>query len=320
MPKKLQPAVRSLLYTMPVGGRAYIDLAKDLSATNRRGYDQGRQYGVESIEFMFTADPAVTDTIFCQVHTAGNSWFVHNAHTKGEALWNEMNDLVLHDNPSIKGKWHDYKVYLDGDMASGTYPILDPQQFGGAGSAYQMGEWEYSKYVMPQHEVDPVTGDPLAALEYFAHLVGDDTGVASGDSQGLVKAYAESRSTVFFDNPNVPAGLPTSFFNLLTDSGSQEPELAAVIIDDNDDPPYHDANYPQGDANAIGPVCQDLTVASTPHPNGHIGPFVAECGLIMINMIGSLAGASAPIPTGLAVRVNLMPGSYKGVASLPMGQ
>ena len=47
--------------------------------------------------------------------------------------------------------------------------------------------------------------------------------------------------------------MSTSFFNLLTDSGSQEPELADVIEDENDEPPYDQDEYPGGGVNAIVP-------------------------------------------------------------------
>jgi len=319
--KKLQPAIRSMLYTMPVAGRAYLDIAKDLSMVNRRLYDQGRQYGIESIEFHYVGVPAAIDTIFAQVFTAGNSWTVHNSFVKSKALWDEMQDLVLDDNPSVKGKWHDFKIHLDSDMAKAVHPILSPQQFGGAGGPYLPGEWNYSTWVIPQHDVDPATGLPLPALEVTAHLLGNDSvaPLATGASVGLIKAYGESRARVQLE-PDVPATFSTSFFTVLTDSGSQEPELADVIEDENDKPPYAELNYPGGITNAPGPVCQDLTVASVTHPNGYLGSFVAECGLIMINMAGSLNGVAADLPAGMAVRVNLMPGDYKGVASLPMGQ
>ena len=62
-------------------------------------------------------------------------------------------------------------------------------------------------------------------------------------------AYADSRAAVNPDQPNVPAGMATSFFNLLTDSGSQEPELATVIEQEGDNPPYDLLNYPGGSAN-----------------------------------------------------------------------
>jgi hypothetical protein len=96
---------------------------------------------------------------------------------------------------------------------------------------------------MPQHEVEtagPDAGKPLPAEEKTAVLVGPN----SGTKESLINAYQESRATVQSPMPNVPAGMSGSFFNLLTDSGSQEPELADVIEDENDLPPYDRDAYP----------------------------------------------------------------------------
>jgi hypothetical protein len=229
-----------------------------------------------------------------------------------------MNQLVLDDNPSVQGKWHDYKVHLDAQHFASTNLI--PRD--GGLISYSQGEWVYSTYVMPQHDVDPVTGNPLDAHEVKAHLIGDNSGVpnpATTVSIGLIKAYEESRATVFDNNPNVPAGMSTSFFSLLTDSGSQEPELADVIEFANDDPPYNLVNYPGGDTNAVNPIITEFGVASVGFPLGVLTPFVAECGLIKFN-VKALHNGLEVTPPSLTVRVNLMPGPYKGVAAIPMGQ
>lgn len=318
--RKIQKATRQLTYLMG-GGDQYVDIAQSLSIVNRKLFKQGMCYGIESVEFAWSQDPVAAnapDTITLTAMTAGDNWVVHNSHVKGQALWHEMNDLVLKDNPSVQGKWHDYKVYLDGQHF--TSANLIPRD-GGLVS-YQQGEWIYSTYVMPQHEVDPVTGLPLDAPEVKAHLIGDDSGVPNPVTTvtiGLVKAYEESRATVFDNNPNVPGGFSTSFFSLLTDSGSQEPELADIIEFANDDPPYTLSNYPGGDTNAVNPIITEFGVASVGFPLGNLTPFVAQCGLIKFNVVASFEGNPISAPP-LTVRINLMPGPYKGVAAIPMGQ
>lgn len=322
MPKKLQPAIRTMNYASNASGQSTIDVAKDLSLVNRRGYSGGYQYGIQSVEAIFIQDPAV-DTMYITVSTAGDSWSVHNAFVKSKALWNEMNQLVLEDNPSVAGKWADYKVYLDAGhaAAAAAAPFSDILPFNTLGP-YQQGEWNRAVFVMPQHDVNPGTGVPDPALEFTGHLIGDDTGVASGDSKGLVLAYQDSRATMSFDNPNVPADFSNSFFNLLTDSGSQEPELANVIEDANDDPPYHDANYPGGSTNAPYPVVQDTCAVTSGSPNGLIAPFTAECGLIRVTCSAYKNGA--PVSeydySNVTFLLNVAAGRYKGVAALPMGQ
>ena len=62
-----------------------------------------------------------------------------------------MNKEVLDDNPSVQGKWADYKVYLtESQSGANTLDNLD-----GAGGDYPDNEWEISRYVVPQHDVDP---------------------------------------------------------------------------------------------------------------------------------------------------------------------
>jgi hypothetical protein len=226
-----------------------------------------------------------------------------------------MQDLVLDDNPSIKGKWHDYKIRLsDQQITARTLSVKD-----GAGTDIKAGEWDLATYVMPQHEVNPATGEPLAAEEFYATLIGPDTSA----SRSLVKAYEESRATVQAVDPNVPAGMSTSFFNLLTDSGSQEPELADVIEDENDQPPYDVDEYPGGATNAPVPVNVGYAAISASEVDGRVGGFVAPCGLLEIYVSGYDANGSqiavADMPA-IDILLHVAPGMYKGVAAVPMGQ
>ena len=199
---KLQPAQLDLAFTIPAAGgddndrRSYIDTARELSKVNRRLYSQGRMYAYQGLTFIWRAGGSLA-SIELSVKTAGNTWVVHNAHVKGEALWHQMQDLVLDDNPSIKGKWHDYKIRLSTQMVTDRELAVKD----GAGVDVKQGEWARSIYVMPQHDVSLVDGEPLPADEYSACLIGPD----SGGIKSLVKAYEESRSTVQADMPNVPA-------------------------------------------------------------------------------------------------------------------
>ena len=321
---KMQPAITDISLLTNPGSASdennsyfhYVDTARELSKINRRLYSQSRLYGFSGLTFIFKQDATnPIATVECTVRTAGNTWLVQNAHTKGHALWNEMQQLVLEDNPSIKGKWHDFKVRLSTDQITRRELLARD----GRGVDYAGGEWNIASYVMPQHVVDPVTGQPLAATEYTPVLIGAETPT----TRSLVKAYQESRATVQPLDPNVPAAMSTSFFNLLTDSGSQEPELADVIEDENDAPPYSVNDYPGGDTNAPDPATVGYGAISTSEVDGRIGGFIAPCGLLEIEL-------KAYGPTGVAITAENMPaielllhvapGSYKGVAAIPMGQ
>ncbi len=319
----MQPAVLDLNFTIPAGSvsgdsRSYIDTAKQLSKVNRRLYEQGRNYAFQGLTFIWRStgvDPTDLATVEFSVATAGNTWVTQNAHVKGEALWHQMNELVLDDNPSISGKWSDYKVQLSGSQSvARTLECRD-----GQGILYVDGEWTISTYVMPQHDVDPVTGLPLPAVELTAVLVGDDT----ASKRSLTFAYQESRATVQEFAPNVPAGMSSSFFNLLTDSGSQEPELADVIERENDQAPYSLLNYPGGPGNALNPVMVQYGAISASEVDGRVGGFIAPCGLLEITVNGfdttGTAIAVADMPE-FDILLHVAPGSYKGCASVAMGQ
>jgi hypothetical protein len=317
---KIQPAVTDLLFRADTANqgdsRSYIDTARELSKINRRMYSQGRLYAYQGLTFIWNQNPASSVAIIeVTVRTAGNTWSVQNAHVKGEALWHQMQELVLEDNPSIAGKWHDFKVQLCGSQASGReLGVLD-----GAGVAIKPGSWDVSTFVMPQHEVDPVTGEPLAAVELTGLLVGPDT----ASKRSLVTAYELSRATVQTIDPNVPAGLVDSFFNLLTDSGSQEPELATVILAEGDAPPYDIDEYVGGATNGNVPLPVQYGAISASEVDGKLGGFVAPCGLLEIEIKGFKADGTdvllADMPT-VDLLLHLMPGTYKGVSSIPMGQ
>ncbi len=328
--RKISPAITDLEYLIPAAGGTntasdfYIDTNRSLSRVNRRLYDQGRMLAYQGMTFIWRAQPEFGDparvlsTLQCTVKTAGNTWMVHNAFVKGKALWDEMQDLVLEDNPSIAGKWHDFKVKLSKNQKPNQeLDVLDSE-----GAAYTGGEWNYSDYVMPQHEVDPVTGEPLAAEQFQVCLIGSD-GTGSVGPKSLVKAYAESRATVQDIAPNVPGTMSTSFFNLLTDSGSQEPELADVIIGENDTPPYDLDNYPGGDTNAPQAVTVATAATSSAEVDGRVGPFVAPCGLLRVDIAGYDQDGVLIDPVDMPevkLLLHVAPGMYKGIASIPMGQ
>lgn len=312
--KKIQPAVTSLWYEMPTnpsGLSRFIDIASDLSRLNRKLFRQGYQYAIAGVTI--TDDVTSTGSLDISISTAGNTWVTQNAWTKGHALWTQMNQEVLDDNPSVQGKWADYKVSLTENQGfANTISALN----GAAGALAGGYEWQKSIYVVPQHDVDPTTGAVLAAREFTACLVGPDD--LPNNVFSLVKAYEDSRATVQDITPNVPVALPDSFYLQLTDDGSQDPELAAVIIDANDQPPYSptDGAYPGGSyystSAATTRVARGVKNEFTPTLN--LPGFTAECGLLRIDATRSEGQANC------RVQIHLVPGNYRGIMAVPMGQ
>lgn len=313
----MEPSVTVLTYEMPtsqVGVTRYIDLFSDLSAINRKLHRQGQLLFVQGITV--TDDVAIADpnqALDVLIRVAGNTWSTHNAWTKGKALWDEMNQEVLEDNPSVQGKWADYKVRLDETMAgANTIKALD-----GASGAYPAGEWNYSTYVLPEHDVTPGTGVVLPAEEWTAHLCGPDD--AAAFRVGLINAYEQSRATVFEEAPNVPAALPASFYLKLTDDGSQDPELAAVIADANERAPYSmtAGDYPGSGgftpAESLTQVCRNVKNAFTPTMD--MPGFLAPCGLVQVN-----AARAAAVTDNVRLHIYVSAGPSRGILAAPMGQ
>jgi hypothetical protein len=293
---------------------ANIDIARELSKVNRKLVRQGRAYHISSIEVINQG----VDYGQISFNTIPTNWVSKNAWVKAKSLWDQMNKLVLADNPSIKPKWHDFKVQmttlhtstpmncLDGDYQPITYT-------DDAGNI--TGEWEYSEFVLPQHTVDPTTGYPLPAQKWEAFMLGPDLIVGdTGGSKNLITAYANSRATVFQNDPNVPAQMSLSFYNLLTDSGSQEPELADVLEDQNDKPPYNLTNYPGATVAGYAGFqygSRAVVLKTTPeNPRQISRGFVAPCGLLYVK--NSITNPST------IIRIHLKEGSYCGVKAPSM--
>jgi hypothetical protein len=333
MAKGLTKAQRDLTFLYReaehTNSAAYIDIGQSLSIVNRKLFSQKKVYGVESLRYSFGStytgvEPDV-DLVYARIRTAGDTWSVHNAWVKGHALHTEMQALVLDDNPSIKGTWAEYKVFLDSAHRNanvGALPVGNLKPIDGSGAFVLEGSWDYSIFVMPQHDVDLVTGEPLPADETYVHLLGPNLGDPLTNtllSAGLVEAYSKSRATVQPQDPAVPAGMSDSFFNLLTDSGSQEPELALVIETENDNPPYDQTSYPGGGVNAGVPWITKFDIANSAQPNGMMDGFLTQCGLLEVVFIGYKNGEVVPLPD-IVFNLTLAPGMYKGVAAIDMGQ
>ena len=155
--KSKTPAVRYLRYELTNSSTPgtetshYIDLARDLSAINRRLYRQGRAYHVKRISIVSSNtiagvgvyDQTVLPGATTQTQNAGrftvscvpDSWTVRNAWRRGFEMWNKMNkQSTLADNSSLKPKFHDFKIRGIGSYApSPTY--LVPKDNGGGAMA-----------------------------------------------------------------------------------------------------------------------------------------------------------------------------------------
>ena len=318
--KSKTPAVRYLRYEIansPTPGTEtshYIDLSRDLSAINRRLYRQGRAYHVKRISIVSSNTiagygvigggfPAFTEHIGnagrFTVSCVPDSWTVRNAWRRGFEMWNKMNkQSTLADQPSLKPKFHDFKIRGIGSYAPS--PTYETPLDNGGGSL-SMGEWTYSQMVSP----DGTTG----ADNFSLTLLGSHVGAAGARSSvSLVKSYAESRATVQDNDPNRDAvDIDDPLLNLF-DDGTVVDEITNQLLYFNEDTPYDNDLYPGETGNMPQPlVVQQTTLGADGRAT--VGGFTAICGLLELE-------TTSPIADDVySVLVELAEGSYRGVAA-----
>lgn len=278
----------------------YIDLARDLSAINRRLMRQGRSYHVKRVSVVSS------NTIAQPGQNAGratfsvipHSWVAVNAWRRGFTAWRNMQNMAMKTTGNnILPTWNDYKIYMSADHASGTKPV--PLDNGG--NALTLGEWSISVYQSP----DGTT----ASDAYYATMLGDHVGAAgTRTSIGLIQSYGDSRATVNNDSPTVPATATDDPLNNLFDAGTQVDEIISDIRTKGEDSPYALSAYAGGSTNHPKPlVVQQTTLGSDGRAS--VGGFVAMCGLIEVEITSPIAADS------YSVLIELAEGSYRGIAA-----
>lgn len=304
---------------------SYIDSAQILSFVNRRTHFQAtKKYFMESIVITSgEGSDALSGNAQLRFSTIPDTWVTANAVTKAFGLWKEMTRKVTEDNPSVMGKWNNFKVFMDENHYAGgatdAGPNLNLLPSDLPGNLIVAGEWDMSTLVLPQHEVDPATGLPKAADEFVLNVLGNDVGdIGPGltiNSGGIIKMYQDTRARVV-TAPEVPADMSTSWGTVLTDDGSQEPELADIIEAESDEPPYSKTAYVGGENNWRYSVLAGM---------GHLNPYVPQltipgfcipCGLIKLDVRVDEADKNKAV----YLQLNYMKGTDKGVATVPIRQ
>ena len=308
----MTPAVRYLRYRLANGDAGvetshYLDIAKDLSALNRRLMRQGRVYHIKKISVVSTNTIAgwTGQTLpnpneqqnagFITVSTIPDSWSARAAWNRGFSLWNEMNKDAKNATNSISGTWADFKVGIsrDGIVATKPYP------YDNGNNEVLNGEWNYSEYV------GPVSGGGTPDT-YGIHMLGAHSGAAGVyNSIGLIQSFGDARATVNSGSPDVPSGASLDPLVNLFDYGDTINTIIDVLEGENDSPPYDQFEYPGDGDNTPKP----LVVQHAAISNGQctLGSFTAICGLLEIEMASPIAGDL------YSVLVEVAPGSYRGV-------
>jgi len=320
--RKLQPAPMTLTFEMGDGGTSYIDLGLATSILNRRAYHQGRCWAVSGMTVY-----AQGSNKSVRVATLQNNWVTFNAWKKGKALWDKMNDQVLDEEPSVQGKYHDFKIFMDSShlvnyvdnglqddievsAAKTLMPVVTSPSTGGAILPSDTNlEWNYSEYVLPTEG-----GAGLARVSNIVMNGATNTTTVSPDRLrvGLISGYGLSRARPNIIDPNVPTTSGDSWMNQLFDLGAVNDDIRDIIVEENDQAPYPivgdsfgQERYPGGESNLSGLqlVTPPITSAAGTDYSGRtsIPGFAAPCGLIYLKNDGPIT-----------VQVHLVPGSYRG--------
>ena len=197
--RKLEPAVQTIVATVPAG-TSTADLSQMASLVNRRFYRQGINWVVAGFR-VFKPNATETGAVGFLVSRLPNTWVMGNAWEKGFRHWQELNKRAIEAGESLPGRFTDFKVYMDDTHhAAGSGNNLLP--IDANGTVASAGEWEYSKFVIPDSN-SPGTTDNREVVAIGANYPG--AGASGLDAVSLIDGYANSRALPSIEDPNTPA-------------------------------------------------------------------------------------------------------------------
>lgn len=329
---RIQSAEKTFVFNLNPSNNAtiaedarYIDIGQVHSLVNRFSARQGFAWVVDSIEIGVQGGGAFEAAIY----RLPQHWPCVNAWEKTMRHWLEQQDDAL-DAAGLESRvcrYRDFKIFYDAVHANGGTALnLLPSGFLAVAPPTGGYDWNASQVVVPND--GGVAGN---TQEYFLHMLGNDNPGAN-PSKGMIKAYADSRTRPFTDDPNivdVPSG---GLFGEMEDVGEIMDEVTLNAVGSNDQPPYvidvdtADEFYPGGanQGNLDGQFVDLLAVnAGQNYNTDTCGSFIAPAGLIKIryNATGvAVPGVPEPgdMPYGIWLKMKLVPGEYKGAMALSM--
>ena len=265
-------------------GTRYIDLWRCLSIAQRKMFRQGQ---VCHVMGGLIKDSNNETTI--SINTAPDTWVTRTAWRRAKRLYDKHIEEGLEGvQGNVKPKYHDFKVYLNNVMGSGTVPV------DAGGDTIPFQEWVYSSY----HSEDVDWADPnlLASSNRQADtfqvmLTGDHVGTPQNWTRiSAIKSWFDSRAEPDIDEPNMPTGFSTDPLVNLFDEADATDEVLASLDTDNDRPPYdEDSHWGYDVGQPVGPHynLQRQAFAATQSGAGSISPlngFSAICGLLEVQV------------------------------------
>lgn len=304
---KMTNTVRKLLLVGPPQSEVpatglFIDLAQCLSIVNRKSYRQGMNYAVANMKVY------AIDSGSVMINTLPNNWCMDNATTKIFEFWKEQRASVLKENPTLKAKWSDFKIFMNTDHASaGVAGNLTPA--APDGTPYLLGEWNASKVVAP------ITGGSTGTSnEVTVHVVGDHSPAGAFSSAttslGAICAYQRGRALIQSPDPVHLGAATTDFYAQVSSHDEMAQEILDNTLNNNDQPPYSRDHMPGGPNQPYLEMVDLATLNNYGDASSfstyNVGPFVPALGLIHVipNMNNN---------ANVTFEIDLVPGNYKGV-------
>jgi hypothetical protein len=288
----------------------YIDLAKCMSAVNRRMYRQGMVYSVDFIEYIGNQNDIIA------IGKIPEGYSTHRAYTYIYNLWLKQRSEALDElEPLEPGKWSDFKLRMErGHLDAGTdllpAGLSDGTVVLNSQVAYGNAEWNHADIIY--HDIAlPGTSNLLNLI-----MMGSDDLPAGVGS--VMNAWADARIRTQNPDPLIPDQAQTSWAAQTGEnSADQMEQIVGLIEDENDSPPY--ANQPDTTLEPIivgfnsmpGGVLLDT---ATTGANGRaiaLDGGLIPLGLLKFDLAGDVIGGT--------LRIHMTRGSYHGIAALPMG-
>jgi len=217
---------------------SYLNLARDLSAANRKNFEQTTRKGVPLVYHckLTVYRDFLTDRIGTQMHTviatAQKNWVFRNGAVKLHAGREKM-----FRNAGIKksdrGRY-DKTIRYAWNAHNQTWAV--PIFSDGASTFTDFGEWDLSKVAIDQD---------TALVPALFGAVFDESAASTGDNFNMPNAYLNSRRKIDLDDLPAAHGaadhsIIRSMFNV---EDATDDELQVIADDNQDLPPYNQDSH-----------------------------------------------------------------------------
>lgn len=274
-------------YLFDQPGTYYIDLFRSLSAQERKMF---RQHQVAHVMGGLIKDSNNESVV--RINVAPDTWVTRTALRRGKRLFDKHIQEALEGAKlkNLKPKYHDYKVFLNNVMGTGTQLPVDAD-----GHTIPSGEWVYSSYHSEDVDWNVIAtagaGQPSnrQADSFSAAIVGPHVGSATDWTRvSLIQSWFDSRSQPQADDPVVETDVATDPLVNLFDEADAADEIIGSLNTDNDQPPYNRvAHFGNGQTTGAHNNLQRVAFAATQTGAGQISAlngFSAICGLIEVHI------------------------------------